>query len=255
MKVVRVQTDAGIRYGALSDGQIRLLTAAPWEGGGATEATISAENARLLAPCKPGKILGMAINFPGATGLAANAREPLVFLKGASVVIGPGDTIVSPFNDARVWGECELGLVIGRRLTCCTREEAATGVFGYVIGNDVSAENIQDWDHHLPRSKAADTFCSLGPWIDTEFDPRDKLIRGYHNDILIREAYADQRLWAEPDLLVWLSGWMTLEPGDVILTGAPARLRDRLYLSTGDSYTCVIDGLGELKNGFRNAHD
>ena len=72
---------------------------------------------------------------------------------------------------------------------------------------------------------------------------------------MIREACADQRLWAEPDLLVWLSGWMTLEPGDVILTGAPARLRDRLYLSTGDSYTCVIDGLGELKNGFRNAHD
>lgn len=255
MKVVRVQTDAGIRYGTLEGDRIELWTGAPWTGGVATDTTVLVDNSRLLAPCQPGKVLGMAINFPGATGLATNAKEPLVFLKSTSVVIGPGDTIVSPFNDVRVWGECELGIVIGKRLTRCSREEAVAGVFGYVVGNDVSAENIQDWDHHLPRSKAADTFCSLGPWIDTEFDPRGKLIRGYHNNILIREAYADQRLWAEPELLVWLSGWMTLEPGDVILTGAPARLMDRLYLSTGDSYTCVIDGLGELKNNFRMAHD
>lgn len=255
MKLVRIESDTGIHYGALQDDQITLWSGAPWTGGAATGKSLPAAAARLLAPCQPSKVLGMAINFPGATGLAADATEPLVFLKNSSCVIGPTDTIVSPFNDTRVWGECELGVVIGRRLTRCTREEATAGVFGYVIGNDVSAENIQDWDHHLPRSKAADTFCSLGPWIDTDFDPQGKIIRGYHNDILIREAYAHQRLWAEPDLLVWLSSWMTLEPGDVILTGAPARLRDRLYLSTGDTYTCIVDGLGELKNGFRNLHD
>jgi 2-keto-4-pentenoate hydratase/2-oxohepta-3-ene-1,7-dioic acid hydratase in catechol pathway len=255
MKVVRAQTDTGIHYGALEDDRITLWTEAPWAGGAATSKSVPTADARLLAPCQPGKLLGMAINFPGATGLAADAKEPLVFLKNSSCVIGPADTIVSPFNDTRVWGECELGVVIGGRLTRCTREEATAGVFGYVIGNDVSAENIQDWDHHLPRSKAADTFCSLGPWIDTDFDPQGKIIRGYHNDILIREAGAHQRLWAEPDLLVWLSSWMTLEPGDVILTGAPARLRDRLYLSSGDTYTCIVDGLGELKNSFRNLHD
>lgn len=255
MKIVRAQIGTSIHYGVLDGENIEIWSDAPWKGGVSAQKSVPLADACLLAPCQPGKVLGMAINFPGATGLAADAKEPLVFLKSGTCVIGPGATIVSPFSDTQVWGECELGVVIGKRLSRCTTAEAASGVLGYVIGNDVSAENIQGWDHHLPRSKAVDTFCPLGPWIDTDFQPRGKAIRGYHNDILIREAYAHERLWSEPALLVWLSSWMTLEPGDVILTGAPARLRDRLYLRTGDSYTCVIDGLGELRNPFRCEHD
>jgi 2-keto-4-pentenoate hydratase/2-oxohepta-3-ene-1,7-dioic acid hydratase in catechol pathway len=252
MKVVRMEAGPSIHYGVLDGENIQIWSDAPWKGGVPAEQNIPLTEARLLAPCQPGKVIGMAINFPGATGLAPDFKEPLVFLKTGTSVIGSGETIISPFSDTRVWGECELGVVIGKRLSRCTTDEALSGgVFGYVIGNDVSAENVQGWDHHLPRSKAADTFCALGPWIDTDFQPQGKTIRGYHNQILIREAIASDRLWAEPDLLVWLSSWMTLEPGDVILTGAPARLRERLYLQTGDSYTCTIDGLGELTNPFR----
>ena len=90
----------------------------------------------------------------------------------------------------------------------------------------------------------------LGPWIDTEFNPQGKCIRGYHNNTLIRKGLCDQRLWKEPELLVWLSSWITLEAGDVILTGAPGRITKRMFLNEGDQYTCQIDGLGTLSNPF-----
>lgn len=250
-----MQTESEAFFGHLEEEHVVLWNNAPWVGGEATSRMVKLHDVRLLAPCKPGKVLGMAINFPGATGLAGDSQEPLVFFKNGGSVIGPNDTIISPFKNVRVWGECELGIVIGNLLTRCTVEEARAAVFGYVIGNDVTADNIQDWDHHLPRSKAADTFCSLGPWIDTDFDPNGKVIRGYQNNLLVREASANDRIWSEPTLLVWLSSWITLEPGDVILTGAPPRVRERIFMSNGDTYTCTVDGLGELNNKFRNLHD
>lgn len=255
MKFVQVQIESESFFGNLEEERVVLWTRAPWDGGVATSRAVKLDDVRLLAPCKPRKVLGMAINFPGATGLAEGAQEPLVFFKNGNSIIGPKDTIISPFKNVRVWGECELGIVIGNLLTRCTIDEARAAVFGYVIGNDVTADNIQDWDHHLPRSKAADTFCSLGPWIDTDFDPNGKFIRGYQNNLLVREASANDRIWSEPNLLVWLSSWITLEPGDVILTGAPPRVRERIFMSNGDTYTCTVDGLGELNNSFRNLHD
>lgn len=250
MKLVRVKHEDVIHYGTLEDDVINLLSAAPWESGFLTNIQVPISEARLLAPCTPSKVVGLAINFPGATGLDPKAKEPLVFLKHSQSVIGPGDRIISPFGDMPVWGECEIGIVIGKKISKCSVEEAKNSVFGYVIGNDVSAENILNWDHHLPRSKSADTFCPLGPWIETDFNPAGKRIRGYHNGVLIRDGYADARLWAEPELLVMLSRWMTLEPGDVVLTGAPCRVIDRLYFKSGDVYRCEVDGLGCLENSF-----
>jgi 2-keto-4-pentenoate hydratase/2-oxohepta-3-ene-1,7-dioic acid hydratase in catechol pathway len=250
MKIVRFDNQGKIQYGELKETKIVVWSDAPWLGGTKTQEELSIEQVTLLAPCTPGKVIATAINYPGSTGLPQGAEEPLVFLKPASSVIGPGNTIVSPFEDISVWGESELAIVIGKKLHRANAEEVMDGIFGYTIGNDVSCENIHGWDHHLARSKAADTFCVLGPWIDTDFNPENKKIRGFHNDVLLREGMATDRLMAEPGLLVWLSKWMTLEPGDVILTGAPNRVRDRIYLKTGDIFTCVIEGLGELKNDF-----
>ena len=212
--------------------------------------SILIDDAELLAPCQPGKIIATAINYPGATGLTSKVDEPLVFIKPSSSVIGPNQTIISPFKDSPVWGESELGIVIGKSISKATVEEANEAVFGYTIGNDVSCENVHGWDHHLARSKGVDTFCSLGPWIDTEYDPNGKQIKSYHNKTLIRDGCCHERLWKEPELLVWLSSWMTLNPGDVVLTGAPSRVRDRIYFKDGDIFTCVIEGLGELSNPF-----
>ena len=100
-----------------------------------------------------------------------------------------------------------------------------------------------------------DTFCVLGPWIDTGFKPDRQKIKGFHNGILLREGYINDRLFREPELLVWLSKWITLEPGDVVLTGAPTRVRDREYFSDGDNFKCEIDGLGAIDNNFLDSNE
>ncbi len=251
MKFVRFRYLQVTHFGLLYDDQVEIWTHAPWEDGEKLDGIISLNDIELLAPCLPGKIIATAINYPGATGLTEETNEPLVFIKPSSSVIGPEETIVSPFIDVQVWGECELGIVIGKKLSKATAEEANAAIFGYTIGNDVSCNNVHGWDHHLARSKGADTFCVLGPWIETDFDPNEKYISCHHNNILMREGYCEQRLWKEPELLVWLSSWITLEPGDVILTGAPIRVRERIYFEEGDRFTCAIEGLGKLSNPFK----
>jgi len=251
MRFIRFNYSGSIYHGSLEDQQVTLWTGAPWAEGKATENVIPLNDVELIAPCLPGKVIATAINYPGATGLTEKTKEPLVFIKPSSSVIGPEETIVSPFTEIEAWGECELGVVIGKRLSKATTKEANASVFGYTIGNDVSCENVFGWDHHLARSKGADTFCVLGPWIDTDYEPNGKYICGHHNETLIREGYCHERLWQEPELLVWLSSWMTLEPGDVILTGAPSRVRERLYFKEGDRFTATIEGLGKLSNPFK----
>ena len=251
MKFIRFKYSGNIHYGSLEEQQVTLWKGAPWAEGKPTENIVSLNDVELISPCLPGKVVATAINYPGATGLTEKSKEPLVFIKPSSSVIGPEEAIVSPFAEIEAWGECELGVVIGKKLSKATTEEANSAVFGYTIGNDVSCENVFGWDHHLARSKGADTFCVLGPWIDTGYDPNGKYICGHHNKTLIREGYCNERIWQEPELLVWLSSWLTLEPGDVILTGAPSRVRKRIYFEEGDRFTCSIDGLGELSNPFK----
>ncbi|MBU2510526.1 fumarylacetoacetate hydrolase family protein [bacterium] len=250
MKFVRFEYEENTFFGLLEGQQIEIWSKAPWDYGQASGQTVTLDEVTLLSPSVPGKVIATAVNYPGATGLTEKTKEPLVFLKPSTSVIGPEESIVSPFPEIEAWGECELALVIGKKISKADISEAKGAIFGYTIGNDVSCENVFGWDHHLARSKGADTFCVLGPWIDTDFDPKGKYICGYHNDILIREGYCNERIWQEPELLVWLSSWITLEPGDVILTGAPSRVRERLYFLDGDRFTVKIDGLGELSNPF-----
>ena len=255
MRYIRYKYNNSVEYGILSeDNTIQQLNGLPYEyvehKKTKNSTFLSLGEVELLAPCQPGKIIATAINYPGVTGLTEKVSEPLVFIKPSSSVIGHNQTIISPFKDTPVWGESELGIVIGKSLSKATMEEVNKAIFGYTIGNDVSCENVHGWDHHLARSKGADTFCVLGPWIDTEYNPSGKQIKGYHNKTLIRNGYCQERLWKEPELLVWLSSWITLEPGDVVLTGTPCRVQDRVYFKEGDIFTCVIEGLGELSNSF-----
>ncbi len=250
MRFVRFKSSKGTHYGLLKDKKVEIWTQMPWANGRPLGDFLLLDDIELLAPCQPGKVIAIAINYPGATGLTKKTNEPLVFFKPPSSVIGPNKAIISPFLDSLAWGECELGIVIGKRLSKATVGEVNAAIFGYTICNDVSCENVFERDHHLARSKGADTFCVLGPYIDTDFNPNGKYISGHHNDVLIREGYCEQRLWKEPELLIWLSSWMTLETGDVILTGAPSRVCERIYFKDGDRFTCAIEGLGELSNPF-----
>ena len=251
MKLIRFEIEGSQFYGEISNKFVYQWSDAPWINGKKLPKKYSLEDVKIIAPCEPGKVIGVAVNYPGATGLSSANRRPLVFIKPSSSVIGPNENIRPPNGIDKIWGEGELGIVIGKKLSKANSDEAMEGIFGYTIGNDVSCENNSGWDHHLAESKCADTFCVLGPWIDTKFQPSKQVITSYHNKTLMRKGLCDERLLKEPDLLVWLSSWMTLEPGDLILTGAPSRVRERIYFRDGDSYSCEIEGLGVLSNPFK----
>ena len=253
MKIIKFKKDDLVGYGQLLDQKVKVFETYPWIDDAFNGQILDLHELNLLAPCDPSKIVGLAINFHGSTGSSEDMKEPLVFIKPSSSLIGPDEDIVSPFKDINIWGECELAIVIGSLLKNASLEEVKKSIFGYSIGNDVTADNINNWDHHLARSKGCDSFCVIGPWIDTDFIPDDQIISGYHNDQLIRRGFLNERIFKEPNFLVELSKWLTLYPGDVILTGAPNRTRDRMYFSDGDSYSCVIEGLGKISNNFRTS--
>ena len=114
------------------------------------------------------------------------------------------------------------------------------------MGNDISCSNVDNRDHHLARSKSANGFCPISNYIDLNFDPVSKNIQSFHNSILLREGNSDQMLWKIDKLISWISSWMTLYPEDIILTGSPGRIRERLFLKRGDTFSCRIEGFSEL---------
>lgn len=254
MKYIRFLQNQKVYYGRLEGEEIVVIDRAPWLGTYSDLYKIKYDQTiQLQNPCSPNKIIGVALNYPGVAKGEENS-EPLVFLKSTSNIVAHNGTVVNPYSKTNVWGECELAIVIGVQSSQLTFDNARSHIFGYTIGNDVTAENLSGRDHHLAKSKAADTFCALGPYIDTDFEPKEQQIKGFHNGILLREGYLSDRLWLERELLVWLTSWMTLEAGDVVLTGAPNRVRNRIYLQEGDVFVSSIDGLGELKVSFTNRY-
>jgi len=204
----------------------------------------------LLVPCKPSKVVALAINYEGATGQTKTMSEPLVFLKSTNSVVGFNVKVRLPFA-SNTWGEAELGVVIKKTTSLqVSASNVKDYILGYVPVNDVSCDNVEDRDHHLARSKSADGFCPVGQFIETDFDYRNKEILAYHNDILLRKGNTNQIIWDPEKIIVWLSSWMTLYPGDIISTGAPVRTRDRLYLKNGDTYTVKIEGFPVLVTSF-----
>ncbi|TGL10753.1 fumarylacetoacetate hydrolase family protein [Leptospira meyeri] len=253
MKFLRFRYNEEIYFGRIDGQKIVAIDGAPWLGNTNDLFVVNEYDIELLNPCTPNKIIGVALNYPGVAKGEENS-EPLVFLKSNSKIVAHSGTVKNPFSNTKVWGECELAIVIGSESFQLTATNAKEKIFGYTIGNDITAENQGNRDHHLAKSKAVDGFCALGPFIDTEFKPNEQNINGFHNGILLREGKLSDRLWLETELLVWLTSWMTLEPGDVVLTGAPNRIRDRIYLEDGDKFISSIDGLGELAVSFQNLH-
>jgi 2-keto-4-pentenoate hydratase/2-oxohepta-3-ene-1,7-dioic acid hydratase in catechol pathway len=202
---------------------------------------------KLLVPWIPGKILCVGRNY------ADHAREhhvdipdvPLIFMKPPSAVIGPGEAIVLPPQSGQVEHEGELAVVIGRRIRNATPDEAMAAVFGYTIANDVTARDLQQRDGQWTRAKSFDTFCPLGPWIDTEVDPNDLRITCRVNGRIRQLESTRDMVFSIPQLLTFVSGIMTLDPGDVLLTGTPAGVGK---LEPGDTVQVEIEGIGILEN-------
>jgi len=202
---------------------------------------------QLLAPVLPGKIICVGRNY------VAHAREhnaevpevPLLFLKPPSALTGPGDRVILPPQSQQVEHEAELVVVIGKRGRWIPPEEAQNHIFGYTVGNDVTARDLQRRDGQWTRSKGFDTFCPIGPWIETDFDPADGVITCHVNGEMRQMASTRDMVFSVRQLIAFASSVMTLEPGDILMTGTPSGVAP---MQPGDMCEATIEGLGTLRN-------
>jgi 2-keto-4-pentenoate hydratase/2-oxohepta-3-ene-1,7-dioic acid hydratase in catechol pathway len=248
MRIIRYQlkTDSP-RYGWVLDENVGPIEGNPFGEYRRMKADIPLEQVRLLTPCQPSKIVCVGRNY------AEHAREheaevpkvPLIFLKPPSSVIGPGETILLPPQSKQVEHEAELVVVIGKRGRHMTAETARDMILGYTVGNDVTARDLQKSDGQWTRAKGFDTFCSFGPWIDTDFDPSDALITCRVSGQPRQMASTRDMVFSVNTLIAFVSSVMTLEPGDLLFTGTPSGVG---ILKDGDEVVCEIEGLGKLTN-------
>jgi 2-keto-4-pentenoate hydratase/2-oxohepta-3-ene-1,7-dioic acid hydratase in catechol pathway len=202
---------------------------------------------RLLAPCRPTKILAVGLNYRTHAAEAGYdvPSEPLVFSKPPSSVIGPLETIVYPALSQQVDYEGELAVVIGRQARSVSPVKAHDFVLGYTCGNDVTARDLQRRDDQWTRAKGFDTFCPLGPCIVTGLDTAHLAIRTHVNGEIRQDASTADMVFNVAELIAYVSQVMTLEPGDVILTGTPSGVGP---LQPGDVVDVEIEGIGALRN-------
>ena len=248
MKILRFQTpDLSPRYGWVHEDLIGQIDGDPFGAYRRLDPDIPIESVKLLPPTQPGKIICVGRNYE------AHARElnnpldevPTLFYKPRTSLVGLGDPIILPSQSQQVQQEAELAVIIGTKGRWIQPEQAMDYVFGYTIANDVTARDLQQRDKQWTRAKGFDTFCPLGPWIETEFDPSDALITCHVGDELRQMASTRDMLFTVPQLIAFIASIMTLEPGDLILTGTPAGVGD---LMPGVSVSITIEGLGTLTN-------
>lgn len=235
-------------YGLLENNVVREINGLPWTRWSATPHLWPLEECRLLAPVEPSKIVCVGRNYAAHAAELGNElpKEPLIFLKPPSSIIGPGEAIVLPKYSNRVEHEGELGVVIARK---CTQlgdtDDPLSFVLGYTCVNDVTARDLQKTDVQFTRAKGFDTFCPVGPHIETQLDPRDLLVQTHVNGSLRQSGSTSLMTYPVAFLVTWISRMMTLFPGDVIATGTPAGVAQLL---AGDSVDVSVAGVGVLRN-------
>ncbi len=248
MKLVRYRTAEKVAYGALEDEIVYRLEGAWGEALRMGERVAPLRHVELLAPCQPSKIVAVGLNYRAHAAESGHQvpTEPVIFMKPPTTVIGPGAAIVYPEElSQRVDYEAELAVVIGRRARHVPREDALDFVLGYTCANDVTARDLQRRDGQWTRAKSFDTFCPLGPWIVTDLDVSHLAVRSRVNGDLRQDGRTGDMIFAVDELLAFVSAVMTLEPGDVILTGTPEGIGP---LQVGDEVTVEIAGVGTLSN-------
>ena len=253
MRIARFTTGEDPAYG-LVDGageKIAEITGDPlYQRIELTGAVHEVSDVRLLAPVIPrSKVIGIGKNY------AEHAREmggeapatPLMFLVPNTAVIGPGDPVVMPPQTSEVGYEGELAVVIGRLCRNVDASDALDFVFGYTIANDVTARDLQRSDGQWARAKGFDTFCPLGPWIETDLDPGAQRIVTMLDGAIVQDGPTSDMVHDVASLVAFASEAFTLLPGDVILTGTPAGVG---HVDAGQRVDVDIDGIGVLSNPF-----
>ena len=248
MRFVRFQSRAGTpRLGWLLDDRLGEIEGSPYEEFKRLEASYELASVLLLAPVHPGKIIGVARNYiQHAEGQSLETPDvPLLYLKPPTAVIGPGEPIRLPPQSRQVEHEAELAVVIGKSGRWIQPEDALDHILGYTIANDITARDLQRKDGQWTRCKGFDTFCPLGPWLETDFDPADALLTCHVNDEMRQMASTRDMVFNVRQLIAFTSSIMSLMPGDVLLTGSPAGVGP---LQPGDVVRITIEGLGTLQN-------
>jgi 2-keto-4-pentenoate hydratase/2-oxohepta-3-ene-1,7-dioic acid hydratase in catechol pathway len=244
----RFELAGAARYGVIAGDSVQALTAAPWSGGSASGKSFALGEVRLLAPCEPTKIVCVGRNYVEHAAELGNQppREPLIFFKPPSAVIGPEDAIVLPALSKRVDYEGELALVMGRRLrNPKPDDDVLEAVFGYTCLNDVTARDLQKTDGQFTRAKGFDTFCPMGPVVATGLDPKRLAVETYVNGERRQRGGVEEMIFPLDAIIRFIAAVMTLEPGDVISTGTPAGVGP---LGAGDVVEVAIEGIGRLRN-------
>ncbi len=258
MLICRYQDEGGPQWGLVEEGIIYALTGDPFSSVALESRTLhpmlergapigNVEEVTLLAPFVGTKVLAIGRNYAAHAAEHGSSvpEEPLVFLKPTSSVVGPGAPIEILPEMQLVEHEAELAVVIGRRGRFISEEEALHYVIGYTCANDVSERIYQRKDGQWTRAKGFDTFCPLGPWIQTDLDPTDIRVQCRVNGSLRQDARTRDMVYKVPRLIAHISRIMTLEAGDVILTGTPEGVGP---LHPNDTVEVEIEGIGVLTN-------
>ena len=247
MRIARFSYGEGVAFGLVEDDLVVPIAGHPFAPIERTDVAVKLADVRLLAPVLPSKVVAIGRNYAShAAEMGGDVPEqPLIFLKPSTAVIGPREPIASPASSQRVDFEGELAVVISRLCRDVPEERAMDAILGYTCGNDVTARDQQRSDGQWSRAKGYDSFCPLGPWIETDLDPADLAISTTLNGEVRQQARTSLLMHKIPALIAYITSCMTLLPGDVILTGTPEGVGP---MQVGDEVSVDIEGIGTLTN-------
>jgi 2-keto-4-pentenoate hydratase/2-oxohepta-3-ene-1,7-dioic acid hydratase in catechol pathway len=256
MRIVRCEYEGALFYGRLNGDNIALFRDFPrigMSGGkkeiflGTEERSVPFSKVSLEAPCLPRKAVCVGLNYRDHAeefGLAIPAA-PILFIKPSTSLLGPGKTVQYPAMSKRVDYEAELVVVMGKAAKNVTTADALDYVLGYTCGNDVTARDLQPQDGQWTVAKSFDTFMPLGPWIETDVDPSSLQIKALLNGEVRQSSSTANLIFNVPRLIAYISQVMTLEPGDVIMTGTSSGVGP---MKKGDHIVVEIESIGRLEN-------
>lgn len=252
MRICRAAMDEEVFYGLIREDTVVRLADTPFEGIAFDGRQYPLSTCKLLAPVEPSKVVAIGKNYAAhAAEMGGAAPEaPLIFMKPSTSIIGPEDIIEYPALSRRVDYEGELGVVIGKRCRYVAEENWRDVVLGFTCLNDVTARDLQRADGQWIRGKGFDTFCPIGPWIETGLDPFHAEVETRLNGEIRQHSTTELLLHSIPRLIAYITAVMTLLPGDVIATGTPEGIGP---MQPGDTVEVEIRGIGILINHVKEA--
>jgi 2-keto-4-pentenoate hydratase/2-oxohepta-3-ene-1,7-dioic acid hydratase in catechol pathway len=247
MRIARFQHQGRVAFGVITGDQVKIYAGSPFEDFQPTDKTISLAEVELLAPTQPSKVVCIGMNYSAhAAEIAQDVPdEPLMFFKPSSAIQDPGKPIALPWQSEQVELECEMTIVVGKTAKNVPIEAVDDYILGFTVANDVTARDLQFSDLQWARSKGFDTFCPLGPWIETEFDYESATLEARINGSVRQHANSGEMNFGVREIFSYVSQNVTLLPGDIILTGSPAGISK---IEKGDLVECEIKGIGVLAN-------